>query len=288
MPGSRRPFAFVFCAALLVPVAARADYSSDYIAGLAALSRGEYAQAAQYLKKALEAQSEPVQRVMIQGNAQPYLPHHYLGIAQLKLGDCAAAKAEWNDPMNARMLGMLRQLRVKEALLRGQRQDLPDADQLRAREEQLLGQCVAATAGDAAKSTTSQSAQTADAQPAASSPPPPATSAPPPATRAAPPKSGAVAQAGAAPALMRAFDDLMAGRYASAAKLDADSLGGAHARFQAYLLRSAARFALARTGDKNQLDGARRDARAAQALDKSVPDERVFSPAFRAFYAAAQ
>jgi hypothetical protein len=88
--------------------------------------------------------------------------------------------------------------------------------------------------------------------------------------------------------LLRAFDDLMAGRYVNVAKLDADALTGAHARFQGYLLRCAARFALARAGDKSQLDAARRDARAAQALDKSAPDERVFSPAFRAFYAAAQ
>lgn len=281
MPGCKRQLAFVLFAALLVPIMARADYSSDYIAGLAALDRGEYTQAVQYLKKALDAQSEPVQRVMIQGNAQPYLPHHYLGIAQFKLGDCAAAQAEWNDPMNARMLGLLRQLRVKEALLRGQRQDLPDERELRAREEQLLGQCVP---GAAAKSTTPQSTQTANAQPTANAPP----STQSPATTTPPPKPGTAAAAGTPPALLRAFDDLMAGRYVNVAKLDADALTGARARFQGYLLRCAARFALARAGDKSQLDAARRDARAAQALDKSAPDERVFSPAFRAFYAAAQ
>jgi hypothetical protein len=267
----------VLCAALLAPAAARADYSSDYIAGLAALNRGEYTQAVQYLKQALDAQSEPVQRVMIQGNAQPYLPHHYLGVAQFKLGDCAAAQAQWNDPMNARMLGLLRQLRVKEALLRGQRQDLPDERELRAREEQLLGQCAP---GAATKSTTSQSTQSADV--------PPAATAPPPAAPAPPPKPVAVAPAATPPALLRAFDDFVAGRYANAAKIDADALSGTRARFQAFLLRSAARFAQARSGDKGQLDAARRDARAAQALEKSVPDERVFSPAFRAFYAAAQ
>jgi hypothetical protein len=88
--------------------------------------------------------------------------------------------------------------------------------------------------------------------------------------------------------LLRAFDDFVAGRYANAAKIDADALSGTRARFQAFLLRSAARFAQARSGDKGQLDAARRDALAAQALEKSVPDEQVFSPAFRAFYAQAQ
>lgn len=272
--------------ALAASTAARADFADDYVAGLTALSRGENAQAVQYLKKALDAQPEPVQRIMIQGNAQPYLPHHYLGLAQFKLADCAAAQAEWNDPMNARMLGLVRQLRVKEALLRGQRQDLPDERQLRAQEEQLLGQCTPAAVGAAAKSTTQQSTQTAD------KPPPAAASAPAPATSmplAPAPKPATTAPAGGAPpALLRAFDDLMAGRYANAAKLDADALSGARARFQAYLLRSAARFALARSGDKGQFDAARRDAHAAQALDKSTPDERVFSPAFRAFYAEAR
>jgi hypothetical protein len=269
--------------ALAAPAAARADYVEDYIAGLAALDHGDYVLAVQNLKKALAAQSEPVQRVMIQGNAQPYLPHHFLGLAQFKLGDCAAAQAEWNDPMNARMLALLKQLRVRQALLRGQRQDLADERELLAQEQRLLGQCVPA----AAKSTTQQSTQTADKPPAATSAPP-ATSASPPATPAPPPKPAVVAPAGTPPALLRAFDDFVAGRYANAAKLDADALSGTRARFQAFLLRSAARFALARSGDKGQLDAARRDARAAQALDKSAPDERVFSPAFRAFYAQAQ
>ena len=271
MPGYRRPLGLMLCAALLVPAVARADFADDYVAGLAALDHGDYAQAVQSLKKALAAQSNPVSHVTIDGNPQPYLPHHFLGMAQLKLGDCAGAKAEWNDPMNTRMIGRLRQLRTQE--------------------EQLLGQCTPA-ATVATKSTTPQSTQAAVAQPAAAAPQttplkaqPPA---PTPATLPPPPKPGTVAQAGTPPALLRAFDDLIAGRYASAAKLDADSLSGAPARFQAYLLRSAARFALARSGDKSQFDAARHDARAAQALDKSAPDERVFSPAFRAFYAAAQ
>lgn len=267
--------------ALAAPGAARADYVEDYIAGLAALDHGDYAQAVQNLKKALAAQSEPVQRVMIQGNAQPYLPHHFLGLAQFKLGDCAAAQAEWNDPMNARMLALLKQLRVRQALLRGQRQDLADERELLAQEQRLLGQCVPAAAGNAAKSTTPQSTQATEKPPAAASVPAPATPAP-------PPKPAAAAPAGPPPALLRAFDDFVAGRYANAAKIDADALSGTRARFQAFLLRSAARFALARSGEKGQLDAARRDAHAAQALDKSVPDEQVFSPAFRAFYAGAQ
>lgn len=262
MPACKVALALVLCAALLVPAAARADFADDYVAGLAALDHGDYAQALQSLKKALAAQSTPVSHVTIEGNPQPYLPHHFLGMAQLKLGDCAAAKAEWNDPMNLRMIGRLRQLRTQE--------------------EQLLGQCIPAAAGAAAKSAAPQSSQTVEAPPSA----PAATATPAPVVP--PPKPIASAPAGPPPVLVRAFDDLVAGRYASAAKLDVDTLNDAHARFQGYLLRSAARFALARAGDKSQLDAARRDAHAAQALGKSALDERVFSPAFRAFYAAVQ
>ena len=247
--------------ALAAPVAVRAEYADDYVAGLAALDHGDYAQAVQSLKKALAAQSNPVSHVMIDGNPQPYLPHHFLGMAQLKLGDCAAAKAEWNDPLNLRMIGRLRQLRAQE--------------------EQLLAQCQPA-AGTEAKSATPQSTQTAEAPAAA----PAAAAAPAPVVP--PPKPMASAAAGPPSTLVRAFDDFVTGRYASVAKLDVDALNDAHARFQGYLLRSAASFALTRSGDKNQLEAARRDARAAQGLDNSAPDERVFSPAFRAFYAAVQ
>lgn len=248
---------------MTAPAVAWAGFSDDYIAGLAALDHGEYAQAVQSLKKALAVQPDPVSHITIEGNSQPYLPHHFLGMAQYRLGDCAAAKAEWNDPMNQRMLGRLRQLRSQE--------------------EQLLAQCKPAAASAEEKSIKSQSTQAAPAPaPAPQAVQTPQVPAPP---RPAPATS---APAGPPPVLVRAFDDLVAGRYASAAKFDVDALTGAHARFQGYLLRSAARFALARLGDRSQMDAARRDARAAQALDRSAPDEHVFSPAFRAFYAAAQ
>jgi tetratricopeptide (TPR) repeat protein len=251
--------------ALLVPALARADFADDYVAGLAALDHGEYAKAVQALQKALDAQPEPVARVMIEGNPQPYLPHHFLGMAQMRLGDCTAAGKEWDNPMNLRMLGRLRQLRNQEV--------------------ELLAQCKPRAAAPGEKSTTPQSTQV-PAAPAA--PSPTATAPPAPAAKSAPKPGTSAASSTLPAALLRAYDDYVAARYAGVAKLDADALGGARARFQGYLLRSAARFALARLGDdKNLLEAARRDARAAQALDKATPDAAVFSPSFRAFYAAA-
>lgn len=250
-------YAFVLIA-LLAPALARADFADDYIAGLAALDHGEYAKAVQDLQRALDAQPEPVSRVMIEGNPQPYLPHHFLGMAQMRLGDCAAAGKEWDSAMNLRMLGRLRPLRTQEL--------------------ELLAQCKPRAVAIAEKSTTQQSTQNIQNTETPAAP-----------TPAVPPAPKPAASTALPAALLRAYADYVGGRYASAAKLDADAVSGDRARFQAYLLRSAARFALARLGDdKNLLDAARRDARAAQALERSAPEPAVFSPSFRAFYAAAR
>jgi len=71
-------------------------------------------------------------------------------------------------------------------------------------------------------------------------------------------------------------------------RIDPRAFSDTRARYQAYLLRSAARFSLARLGGGDSvLAGARSDARAANAIDGAAPDARVFSPSFRAFFAAA-
>lgn len=257
MPARSRAFAVLALAALLAPAIARADFEDDYTDGLAALDHGEYDRAVQALKKALAARPESPVMVRIEGVPQPYLPHHFLGMAYFKLGDCAAAKAEWSDQSNQRSLGRLRQLRAQE--------------------EQLQAQCKPVAAQAQEVPAKAQPAPPVAATPAA---PAPAAS---PSARPAP-----AAAAGPPPALIRAYADFTAGRFANAARLDVDAVNGANVRFQAYLLRSAARFALARSGEPSQLDGARSDAAAAHRLDANAPpDERVFSPAFRAFFAAA-
>ncbi len=264
MPACSRALAVLALAALLAPAIARADFEDDYTDGLAALDHGEYGRAVQALKKALAVRPESPVMVRIEGVPQPYLPHHFLGIAYFKLGDCAAAKAEWNDQSNLRSLGRLRQLRAQE--------------------EQLQAQCmpVAVQAQEApAKTQPAQAVAEKPVMPASA----PATN--PPASNP-PAKTTTGTAAGPPSALTRAYADFVAGRFANAARLDVDAVNGASVRFQAYLLRSAARFALARSGEAQQLDGARSDARAARQLDaNALPDERVFSPAFRAFFAAA-
>jgi hypothetical protein len=251
-------------ACLLAPLLARADYTDDYIAGLAALDHGRYAQAEQYLERALGAKSGSVSWVTIQGSRQPYLPHHFLGMAKFRRGDCAAAGAQWNDADNVRALARLRALRTEE--------------------EQLLAQCSTSTVVAASAPTTPASSSAPVTAPAAATVPEDSSAAQAPATA-----SSTQSPSTQVPAtLSRAFDDYLGARYERVAKLDADGMPATAARYQAYLLRAAAHYALARLGGgKSQLDAARRDARAAWAVSKADLDERVFSPAFRDFYASA-
>jgi hypothetical protein len=90
-------------------------------------------------------------------------------------------------------------------------------------------------------------------------------------------------------ALVQAFDQYLAGRYAEVARINPDTYADAHARFHAYLVRSAAKYTQARMAtDETMLAAARADAAAARALDgRTTPDATLFSPAFREFYQAA-
>lgn len=233
----------VVLAALTLSSPAWADFESDYVAGLAALDHGDYAQAESYLKKALDAQPNPIRGVTINGNRQPYLPHHFLGMAAFHRGDCALARSEWDSQMNRRMLGRLNMLKREE--------------------DALIGKCQAAkTVAETTQATTATTPGAAQANTAPF----------------------------VAPAtLIGAFNDYVAGQYTKASRIDPQSFTDQRAQFQALVLRAAARFALSRLGARTSvLNGARSDARAAQALDQSTLDARVFSPAFRAFYAGAR
>jgi hypothetical protein len=121
---------------------------------------------------------------------------------------------------------------------------------------------------------------------------PPAT---PPASAPAPPAASASAENAASehvppPRLVRAVEYYLAGRYVDATRIEPESFPAARTRFHAFLIRSAARFTLAQiTGDKMLLAAARADAHSAQVLDaKAAPDEALYSPKFRAFYAQAR
>lgn len=267
-------------AACVLP--ARADFVDDYALGLKAIDEGRYREALGHLEAALKVQAEPVSKIMLNGAVeQPYLPYHFIGIADYRLGDCDAARAAWDNPTNQRMVGRLNAIRRLE--------------------QRLAGDCKprVADAAEKPEAPVAPAPAPADEAPAKPVPAPapgparadeggaprPAPAAPEPAR----PAGAAESQPPPAP-LLRAFEAYATGRYAELERIAPDSLPAPRARFHSYLLRAAARFSAAQlASDQALLANARADARAAQALDRGAePDPDVFSPKFRAFYAQAR
>jgi hypothetical protein len=274
----------------LAASAAQAEFQDDYALGLQAIDEARYQDARKYLERALAAQSEPVDKVILNGNIeQPYLPYHFLGIIAYKLGECDAAKAQWGNPTNRRMTGRLNQIRQQE--------------------QRLADSCQPKVAAAKENSTSTQTSAAPEQQAVVPPSPVPAEKAPKPAmgkerTTAKRPDSekpgaekttpvekpidiAAQPERLPPPRLVRAIDNYLAGRYAEAARIEPESFPAARTRFHAYLVRAAARYTQAQlNGDKDLLAAARADADAAHKLAPALKlDEALFSPKFRAFYA---
>lgn len=140
--------ALVACGVALV---AYADYEDDYAAGLKALDQGRVAEAQRFLQRAFERQSEPVDKIILDGNPQPYLPLHFLGVAAARLRDCAGAEKYFSNPTNRRMLARLNALRQQE--------------------QQVLTNCSPLAQTAAANATAGKEVQRAEAAPAKALPP---------------------------------------------------------------------------------------------------------------------
>ncbi len=234
---------------------AYAGFEDDYANGLKALDQGRVVDAQRLLQRALSAQSDPVEKINVGGNVQPYLPLHFLGVAAYRLGDCAGAESYWNGAANRRMIARLNLLRQQE--------------------QQALANCKPAAATAEATAAAAAAAASTAAEAAA---------------KAAKSESAALA-AKPPDALVQALQNYLGGRYLAATRVDPAALADTRARFHAYVIRAAARFMLASTGlgDQGLLDAARGDARAAKALDaRTQPDAATFPPRFRAFYDATR
>ena len=245
----------LLAAGLGVAAIAYAGFEEDYENGLKELDHGRPAEAQRFLQRALAQQSDPVESVNIEGNSQPYLPLHFLGVAAVRLGDCAGAEKFWSSPGNRRMIARLNVLRQQE------QQALASCRPVNNTAQKDEAAKATAEAAAAAK----QKAEEAAAAAAASAKPP--------------------------EALVQALQNYLGGRYLAATRIDPATLADARAKFHAYVVRSAARFMLASTGlgDQGLIDAARGDARAAKALDaRTQPDAATFPPRFRAFYEAAR
>jgi tetratricopeptide (TPR) repeat protein len=248
----------------LVLAAARgADYRQDYLDGLAALQRGELDRAVALLTAAAAARPVEQARARLVGAIpEPYLPHHYLGLAYQRLGRCPEA---------------LRELHLSAE--QGAAKGFPP------RQAEALA-AITACGGD----------EPPPAQrPAAEPPPPPAAAslrppAPAPSSAIVPGDHDSSAPQ-PTPTLEQALQALLDGDYAAAAA-QPDAAPSATGRWRAwhYTVRAAARLALHRLGGERDvalLAEAIADIREAHRADPGfTPPAEAFSPAFLALFAA--
>jgi hypothetical protein len=94
--GNRRlRLAMALLIALAAP-AARADYKESFRKGIEAVDRGEWSEAARWMRQAAAEQGAEGEKVKLYGvRFEPYLPHYYLGLALFQAGDCEGALAAW-------------------------------------------------------------------------------------------------------------------------------------------------------------------------------------------------
>jgi len=298
---------------LAAAVGAHADYKEDYSRGLVALKDGNYAEARQRLQKALAEQPEAAMRVRLYGQRwEPYLPQHYLGMAEYRLGNCAAALSQWGSSENQRTIGQLAEIQNEQKSASAECSKSAVAKKTdEAPKPAADATAVATTAAkpaDDKRGVATPLAPVATARPAAAEATKPVPAepikpvAPPlvdiaktaakPVTAPERPSAPAENPAATAPpeALVAAFDKYLGGRYADVAAIDPGGYRDARSRYHAYLLRAAARFTLSQvSGDQALVDAAREDVRAARAANaKGAPDAVMFSPRFRAFFAQSR
>ncbi|MDR3388025.1 MAG: hypothetical protein P4L92_13335 [Rudaea sp.] len=277
--GKRQRWQFVALALIAVAGSARADYKDSYSHGLEAYKDGRYAEARQLMQQALDEHAEPAAKIRFYGQVfGPYLPQHYAGMAAFKLGDCAAALAQWNSAANRQIAAQLPEIGSE------QQRDSADCEQKVAKKDEKSTKPQAGAPESAPPQTPVAEKPPVKTTVAENTPPKPAaTPAKPP-----PPAEKPVAAARNAPPepLVQAFDNYLAGRYAEVARINPDAYADPRSRFHAYLVRAASKYTLARmSADETMLKGAEADAAAARTLDtRSIPDAALFSPAFRTFY----
>jgi tetratricopeptide (TPR) repeat protein len=81
---------------LLASAPAWADYKDSFRKGMEALDRGRWEEVARHMQEAIADNPKEGERLKLYGlRFEVYLPHFYLGAAQLNLGNCAIAVKEF-------------------------------------------------------------------------------------------------------------------------------------------------------------------------------------------------
>lgn len=100
--------------------AAAQSFVVSYANGERAFKRGDWAATVAEMEKALAREPESAARRRLRGTIpEAYLPHHYLGLAAIQLGDCARARSAFADPSNrSAVAGTPREAEQAQALTR--------------------------------------------------------------------------------------------------------------------------------------------------------------------------
>lgn len=105
------------CLLAAAPVAAQ-SFVVSYANGERAFKRGDWAATVAEMEKALAREPESAARRRLRGTIpEAYLPHHYLGLAAIRLGDCTRARTAFADPSNrSAVAGTPREVEQAQAL----------------------------------------------------------------------------------------------------------------------------------------------------------------------------
>ena len=113
---------------VLLPVAAWADWKSDYREGIAAAERQEWAKSDALMRKALAQEPNPQARIRLYGQVfVPYVPRFYLGLSAWSRKDCKNAIELLEDVGNASAISGQRMEERQQMMLRSCRAQLAQA-----------------------------------------------------------------------------------------------------------------------------------------------------------------
>lgn len=312
-------FALLIVAALL-PGPARADWMRDYDRGLKAIEQGNWAEAEASFRAAMRERDKPVAKQRFQGQRfEAYVPQHWAAYAAWKRGECSSAVEYWQTPgLEAALRGDL--LAGAAERIADRQRGLADCSQRLAQSSAPAATPPAAsTAAPPASAASSTTASTTTAstttpgstastaarpggaapptaapsgtatQPGASTAPPAATTPPAsrPATPPSPPREPVARASALDPAVGKAVDAYLAGRYAELDTIALPPASAAASRAQVLLLRAAGRFIADELdgGEATALEAVRRDIRDARAAQTALsPDAAMFPPRFRSLW----
>lgn len=99
MIGRRLLLSLATLLGLLICQASWADYKDDYQDGVKAAERGDWATTRRIMQSVLQENSKPARRLRTYGVnfINNYVPHYYLGMAEMNLGNCSAALQALNN-----------------------------------------------------------------------------------------------------------------------------------------------------------------------------------------------